>query len=1156
MALGVRAARFAYDRAMTPDAIDPGAIEAFIARWATADGTERANYQLFALDLCELLGVPKPNPANKADGGNAYVFERNVTATFSDGSKASRFIDLYKQGCFVLEAKQSGKKLDSKGHNRTLAQALAQAEQYARSLPAKEGRPPFIAVVDVGRTIDLFAEFSRSGATYTAFPDANSNRITLADLRKPEVQDRLRRLWTDPGSLDPANYSAKVTKKISNKLAALAKSLEESGHDPEAVAGFLSRCLFTMFAEDVELLPTNSFRDLLQQRAEDPLKAMSQTRALWRDMDTGTDYSPAIEARVLRFNGGLFHEADVLPLDKAQLAMLIDAARANWRYVEPAIFGTLLERALSKDERHKLGAHYTPRAYVERLVLPTVIEPLREEWKDVQAAAAMKLQSKGVKARKEAVALLKAFQHRLSMVRVLDPACGSGNFLYVTLDHMKRLEVEVLAELDKLGQASLEAEGLTVSPHQFLGVEINPRAARIAELVLWIGYLQWHYRTFKHLNLPEPVLRDFKNIENRDAVLEYDAVEPVLDSEGGPVTVWDGRTFKPSPVTGEAIPDDGARIPLLRYTHPRQAAWPEAEFIIGNPPFIGNKRMRLALGDGYVEALRSAWSEVPDTSDFVMYWWSHAAALARAGRVQRFGFITTNSISQTFNRQVLESALAPGGKSAGISLVFAIPDHPWVDSADGAAVRISMTVAQAGHDVRGRHESVISEVRGEEGEVDVLLTSQQGVIHSDLSVGARVVGAKKLRANLGVSFMGVILVGGGFVVAADDPIVQKEPGAVKRYLNGRDLVQLPRNVRVIDFYGLTEEEARSAYPMAFQRVIDRVRPERMQVKRESHRREWWLFGEKRPAMRAALSGLSRYIGTTETAKFRTFLFLDGDVLPDQKIRVIADDRAETLGVLSSVVHQIWAAATGARMGVGNDLVYNNTTCFEPFPFPEMGSDVAARIGAKAQAIDDHRKRQQAAFPELTLTSLYNVLEALRSDRPQSSKETIIHDRGLVSVLRELHDELDLAVLEAYGWSDLDPRSADFGGAVLDRLVALNAQRAVEEAAGTVRWLRPELQNPSSGTAMSPVPEQAALAVDAAPASNVAPLTAARQPWPSGMASQFKAVRSILARGGQSASAIAGQFKGKSREREVADILDTLEAMGQIFHVEGDVYALM
>ncbi|MGY1458183.1 DNA methyltransferase [Luteimonas sp. A534] len=646
---------------MTAEALDPSAVDAFIARWANADGTERANYQLFALDLCELLAVAKPNPASTADGGNAYVFERNVTASFADGSRAARFIDLYKRGCFVLEAKQSGKKLNSAGQTRTLEQAWVQAEQYARSLPAEEGRPPFIIVVDVGRTIDLYAEFSRSGATYTAFPDANSNRITLADLHKPEVQYRLCRLWTDPTSLDPANYSAKVTRKISDKLAELAKSLEQSGQPAEAVAGFLSRCLFTMFAEDVELLPPNSFRDLLLRRASEPDKAMNQTRALWRDMATGTDYSAAIEARVLRFNGGLFENADVLPLDKAQLAMLIDAAKADWRHVEPAIFGTLLERALSPGERHKLGAHYTPRAYVERLVLPTVIEPLRDEWKDVQAAAKLKAKGKGAKARNEAVALLKSFQHRLCTIRVLDPACGSGNFLYVTLDHMKRLEAEVLAELDKLGQATLEAEGLTVSPHQLLGIEVNPRAARIAELVLWIGYLQWHYRTFKHLNLPEPVLRDFQNIENRDAVLAYDEVVKVLDSDGQPMTSWDGRTFKASPVTGEQVPDESAQAPLLRYLNPRKAKWPDADFIVGNPPFIGNKRMRLALGDGYVEALRAAWGDVPDTSDFVMYWWSHAASLARNNRVRRFGLITTNSIGQTFNRQVLDSALTPSG---------------------------------------------------------------------------------------------------------------------------------------------------------------------------------------------------------------------------------------------------------------------------------------------------------------------------------------------------------------------------------------------------------------------------------------------------------------------------------------------------------------
>jgi SAM-dependent methyltransferase len=281
---------------------------------------------------------------------------------------------------------------------------------------------------------------------------------------------------------------------------------------------------------------------------------------------------------------------------------------------------------------------------------------LRAEWSDVHAAALLLAGEGKLDA---ARAQIDAFHHRLCQTRVLDPACGSGNFLYVALEHMKRLEGEVLDAQASFGgtQTQLETEGLTVDPHQFLGLEVNPRAAALAELVLWIGYLQWHFRTRGSGLPPQPVLRDFRNIACRDALLDWDGIDYAVDATGRPVARWDGRTFKPHPVTGEAVPDEAAQIPREIYRNPRRAAWPEADFIVGNPPFIGAAQMRAALGDGYVEALRATWSEVSESADFVMHWWHHAAQLVRAGRARRFGFITTNSLRQTFNRRVVEAAL-------------------------------------------------------------------------------------------------------------------------------------------------------------------------------------------------------------------------------------------------------------------------------------------------------------------------------------------------------------------------------------------------------------------------------------------------------------------------------------------------------------------
>ncbi|MDZ4377700.1 MAG: type IIL restriction-modification enzyme MmeI [Xanthomonadaceae bacterium] len=1053
---------------MTDNASD--AVEGFIAKWADVKASELSTSQSFLADLCRLLDVATPHPTAEQD----YMFERPITFRHGDGSTSPGRIDLYRRGAFVLESKKLKADSRNKGFDEAMLRARSQAENYARALPASEGRPPFVVVVDVGHRIELYSEFSRSGATYTPYPDPRSHRIALADLRRDAIRDRLRRVWSDPLSLDPSRESARVTRDIAARLANLARSLEQAGHDPEVVAQFLMRCLFTMFAEDVCLLPHDSFRNLLQTHAEQPDIAMRMLAQLWRDMDSG-GFSAAIASNVLHFNGKLFKQPGTLPLDSAQLALLINAARADWQHVEPAIFGTLLERALEPSERHKLGAHYTPRAYVERLVLPTVMEPLRAQWGDAQAAA---LTLAAEDKHDQAVAELRRFHHHLCNVRVLDPACGSGNFLYVTLEHLKRLEGEVLNALDELGFRQTDLAiggeradamaGETVDPHQLLGIELNPRAAAIAEVVLWIGYLQWHFRTRGDARPPQPVIRDFRNIECRDAVLACERIEYVRDEHGVPVTRWDGITTKASPVTGEPVPDDSARVPIERYVNPRKAAWPQADYVVGNPPFLGKgEKLRFALGDGYVEALRSAWPEVPESADFVMYWWHSAAQLTQTGALQRFGFITTNSIRQTFNRRVIEAALQPTpravepltprergrgegsgrakdsaprapssgaarhllpageGKAQPLSLLFAIPDHPWVDASDGAAVRIAMTVAGRGAaSPPGRLSTVESESEGDNDETLVVLREQHGVIHADLRVGAAVARAGALRSNGGITSMGVMLAGSGFIVDRARAIelgLRGDSAAavpIREYRNGRDLTQSPRDALVIDLYGLSAEHVRERFPAIYQHVLERVKPERDANRRDRMRLRWWLFAECRPNLRAMLAGQSRFIATVETSKHRYFVFLSTEILPDHRLICwgLADGLA--LGVLSSSVHVSWALAAGGTLE--DRPVYNKTRCFDPFPFPAANDEQKARIGELAEQLDALRKTQQAAHPDLTLTGIYNVLEKLRSGEPLSAKERGTHEQGLVSVLRQLHDELDAAVLDAYGWSDLLP----------------------------------------------------------------------------------------------------------------------------------------
>ena len=641
----------------------PTPTDEFIRRWESSGAVERANYALFLTELCDLLHVPRPEPSRPDDSENGYVFERAVTFQNGDDSTSPGRIDLYKRGCFVLEAKQGSERPEGTGElilprrpkrrgtavrgtdgwDDAMLAARGQAEQYVRALPASEPNPPFLIVVDVGHSIELLADFTRQGRTYTPFPDALSHRVKLTDLADEAMRERLRLVWTDPLNLDPSRRSAKVTREVADRLAKLAVSLERSDYSVEAVAQFLMRCIFTFFAEDVGLLPKESFTNLLRSLRDREEAALfpEMVRSLWETMKTG-GFSPILRAQVLRFNGGLFESAEALPVTDEQLALLVQAGEKQWRDVEPAIFGTLLERALNPIERHKLGAHYTPRAYVERLVMPTIIEPLRNEWANVQTAA-VTLATEGdlPKARDE----VRAFLRKLCDTTVLDPACGTGNFLYVTLEHMKRLEGEVRDSLRGFGetQSAFEGFGLTVDPHQLRGIEINPRAAAIADLVLWIGYLQWHFRTFGAKVPAEPIIKAFHNIECRDAVLAYDGTEPLRDERGNPVTRWDGRTMKKHPVTGEDVPDDSVRVPVAKYLNPRKAEWPSADYVIGNPPFIGKLYMLSSLGDSYVESLRNAWPDVPNSVDFVMMWWARAASLTSLGLVRRFGFITTNT---------------------------------------------------------------------------------------------------------------------------------------------------------------------------------------------------------------------------------------------------------------------------------------------------------------------------------------------------------------------------------------------------------------------------------------------------------------------------------------------------------------------------------
>ncbi len=1102
------------------------AITRFIIHWRNASGGERAQSQKFLIHFCQVLGLEEP-----MDGD--YKFEFDVR-----GDKGRNFIDLYKRGAFVLESKQSRARRErrefpgqmdlipqddaqrrdksSRAWDVLMSNARQQAENYARHLPPYHDWPPFIIVCDVGHCFELYADFTGKGRNYTQFPDRQNFRVWLDDLAKPEIQSMFRLIWDDPHALDPTRRAVKATRAIAKRLAAVSKRMEQRKLPGEEVAAFLMRCIFTMFAEDVALLPQHTFTSLLDRAVDKPHMFAPELEMLWAAMDRG-DYASAVQDRVKRFNGHLFKHAPAFALEREEIGELREAAKMDWREVDPSIFGTLLEQALDPVERARLGAHYTPRAYVERLVIATVIEPLREEWTKVLLSAE-RLQAEG--RAKEAIAAVTGFHQKLYNTHVLDPACGTGNFLYVALELMKRLEGDVVEALLNLGgqQALAGLDRHEVDPHQFLGLEVNARARHIAELVLWIGYLQWHIRNNK--GLPgDPVLKDYKNIVHMDAVLAHDGT----DAQGN-------------------------------YINPRRPEWPEADYIVGNPPFMGGKDIRSKLGDLYAEALWSAHTHMNDSADFVMYWWDRAAELlTRKGtRLKRFGLVTTNSITQVFQRRTVERHLTA---KEPVSLLLAIPDHPWTKATrQAAAVRIAMTVV-----VAGTREGVLQEVTLEQGldtdEPKLEFKTSTGRFNGDLTIGVDTTSVMSLMSNSALASRGVIFLGNGFIVSKQEAnLLGLERRAtltnfIRPYVSGRDLTQIPRSLMIIDLDGLTLFDVRDKFPEVYQHILRTVAPERAS-NRETYRREnWWLFGRRNTDMRSALERLKRYIATVQTSKHRTFSFLEQGTVPDQTLVIIGTGDAFVLGSLSSRFHVAWCKNVGGTLE--DRPRYTNATCFDPFPFPDPDEFTRARIASIAETLDRHRKDVQARHPEITLTQMYNVLEKLKAGTKLSREEERLRDDGLVLILKELHEEIDAAVAQAYGWPvDLPEQE------LLARLVALNKERAAEEARGHVRWLRPDYQIPRFGSAAEKQEQfEADLGLPAA-----APAAAKqRAAFPTGAVEQTGAVMAALAAasGPLSARDVALGFKqGRKVEPQVRATLAAMARMGFIaIHDAGTRFAL-
>ena len=935
----------------------------FVAKWSRVDLSERAASQEHFIDLCRLLG--QPTPAEHDATGAEYTFEKGVavTAGASAGARGDRgFADVWWKGKFGWEYKRKDKYKD-------LADAYRQLCQYREAL----GNPPLLVVSDIRRT-EIHTNFTGTAKQV--------HTITLDEMTTPGGLALLRRAFTDPGSFCPVLRAETITEEVARQIGAVAQSLHAAGHDPHAAAHFLMKCMFCLFAEDVALLPKALFSRLLAEWHDRPAELRDRMTELFDKMRTGGAFG---FERIPWFNGGLFDEAPALELADGDIAILQQAAGQDWSSVEPSVFGTLFERSLDPTKRAQIGAHYTSRDDILLVVDPVVIAPLRREWDDVKAEVDKQLvrrrAGKTVTRKKanEAIGkILQTFTERLASVRILDPACGSGNFLYVAIQQLLNLEKEVITFA---AQPEVQLSLLpNVRPGQLHGLEINPYAAELAQVAIWIGYLQWmRDNGFGHPT--NPILDKLQTIENRDAIL--DLSNPKL---------------------------------------PVPAEWPQADFIIGNPPFLGGNFIRNGLGDEYVNTLFSLYP-IPNFSDLCCYWFERARQQILNNPNVRAGLLATQAIRGGSNREVLKRIKETG------NIFLAWSDREWV--LDGANVHISIVGFDNGEDTSRYLDG--NQVPG---------------INSNLTAGSDLTTARELSENLDIQYE-ADKKGGPFEVTHSlarqllgnpNPTGVSNSAVCRPWCNGMDITRRLRCLWVVDF-GVTAEVSQAAqFEAAFEHVRRTVAP-----LYEHSRPKWWLHERPRAAMRSALAPLVRYIATPMLTKFRLFVWLDHTTLPDHQLVVFARSDDYFFGVLHSAVHELWARRMGTQLREAESgFRYTPTTCFETFPLPwppgqESGDSPAwTRISEAARDLNDQRERwlnppewieplartvdlaeNLADLPEEAQPLMrQSLIMAAAAKDPRLKKRTLTNlYNERPTWLRLAHERLDRAVLAAYALTD-------------------------------------------------------------------------------------------------------------------------------------------
>lgn len=966
--------------------------QTFIAKWGPGGPAfglnERQGAQPHFMDLCALLDVPTPGSTGD------YLFEQN---TLMFGS-ARGYADVFMRDHFAWENKAPGRNLDD---------ALRQLLTYSLAL----SNPPLLVVCD-RLTLRIHTQFNGH--------PSEVHTLTLSDFTEPAKLNLLRKVWTDPESFRPKKTTRDITEAAAKSFATLAEQLRKRGNDPELVAHFLTQCIFCFFAEDVRLLPDRMFAQLVNNKKLLSSQLSIGLTQLFMVMQKGGLYGVD---EIPWFNGGLFSKIEVPALNVMDVTELRNAAELDWTSIDVSIFGTLFERGLDPTKRSQLGAHYTDPATIMRIIEPVIQKPLQAVWEETADAIAKHMAKSAKREDRHHKAAQRVFVewlNRLSGYRVLDPACGSGNFLFLGLKALK--DIEHKSHLDAAALLLDREQDLVTGPQNVIGIELNEYAAELARVTVWIGELQWrkeHGYQFK-LN---PVLEALDHIECRDALVD----------------------------------ESGAA-----------AVWPAASVIVGNPPFLGDKRMRKELGDGYTELIRSAYAgRVPGGADLVCYWFEKAREQIADHGLGAAGLVSTNVIARGANRVVLDRLVT------NTRLFDVWDDQEWVN--EGAAIRVSMICFGAA--------TQAAKLNGTE--VARIFPNLRGDVVGAESLNLTTV--QRLEENADANYFGYCLAGPFKVPAsmAADWIRQPNPhgrpnsDVLKPIYNGTDLTERWKGKWTIDFgVGMKEEDA-ALYEKPFEYAAQHVRSKRVGNREAQRALNWWRHGRARPELRSKLAALDRFIATVETAKHRFFVFLPTSVVAEHSLIAIPRADDTTFGLLESRAHFVWTMELGQPYGNHPTARrYNATRILETFPFPEgltpqhtAGQEVealgdgtlipaglpdekramACEIGHAAKRLDTRRDawlnppEWVARMPEVVP---YGSTVPVFPDKvvPKNGHEQHVAQRTFTKLYNErpawlesAHRAIDAAVAVAYGWDDYTPEMSDHE--ILRRLLSLNHSRS-------------------------------------------------------------------------------------------------------------------